>query len=335
MDELAAIRTFVRVVDSGSFSAVAREAGLGQPAVSKQIAALEVRLGAQLLRRTSRSLSVTEAGQDFYESAVRVVDDLERAVSRVGRGQTAPSGLIRVTVAPVFGRVHVLPSLGEFFARFPDITVEVVVTDRAVDLVQEGIDVAIHNGPLTDSSVVARKIASTPIVTVATPAYLKRHGEPRSPSDLEGHQCITFVSGGAARPWRFKGKLGEIVHHPKGRLRTNDAEQIRAGVLADLGLAHAPGWLFTREIASGHVRRILGRYERDPLSISAVHPGGRRLATKVRVFIDFLAEVLAAEPSLAIDRRSVKASPDIARALPPRVPSDARPARGGRRLPRR
>src|SRR5580692_6243431 len=118
MDQFEAIRMFVRVVDSGSFSAVAREAGIGQPAVSKQIAALEVRLGAQLLRRTSRSLSVTEAGQDFYESAVRLVDDLETAVSRIGRGQTAPSGLIRVAVAPVFGRVHLLPRLGEFFARW-------------------------------------------------------------------------------------------------------------------------------------------------------------------------------------------------------------------------
>ena len=303
MDQLEAIRMFVRVVDSGSFSAVAREAGVGQPAVSKQIAALEARLGAQLLRRTSRSLSVTEAGQDFYESAVRVVDDLETAVSRIGRGQTAPSGLIRVTVAPVFGRLHVLPSLGEFFARFPHIVVEVVVTDRAVDLVQEGIDVAIHNGPLTDSTVVARTIAATPVVTVATPEYLKRHGEPKSPGGLDGHECITFVSGGAARPWRFKAKFGEIVHQPKGRLRTNDAEQIRAAVLAGLGVAHTPGWLFTREIASGDVRRMLRKYERDPLAISAVHPGGRRLATKVRVFIDFLVEVFAAEPSLALAQR--------------------------------
>jgi LysR family transcriptional regulator, regulator for bpeEF and oprC len=302
-DSLAAIRMFVRVVDCGSFSAVAREAGIGQPAVSKQIAGLEARLGAQLLRRTSRSLSVTEAGQDFYESAVLLVDDLERALSRVGRGQTAPSGLVRVTVAPVFGRLHVLPRLGEFFARFPDIVVEIVVTDRTVDLVQEGVDVAIHNGPLNDSTVVARKIAATPIVTVATPGYLKRYGEPKTPSDLDGHGCITFVSGGAARKWRFKGKFGEIVHQPKGRLRTNDAEQIRAAVLAGLGVAHTPGWLFTREIASGDVRRILRKYERDPLSVSAVHPGGRRLATKVRVFIDFLAEVFAAEPSLALDRR--------------------------------
>jgi LysR family transcriptional regulator for bpeEF and oprC len=297
---------FVRVVDSGSFSGVAREAGIGQPAVSKQVAALEARLGAQLLRRTSRSVSVTQAGQDFYESAVRLLDDLDTAVSRVGRGQTAPSGLIRVTVAPVFGRVHLLPRLGEFFARFPDIVVEVLVTDLTVDLVQEGVDVAIRHGPQTDSTLVARKIATTPVVTVAAREHLERHGEPKSPSELEGHECVTFVSGGGAWPWRFKGKFGEIVHQPKGRLRTNDAEQIRAAVLAGLGFAHTPGWVFTREIASGEVRRVLRKYERDPLSISAVHPGDRRLATKVRVFVDFLAEVFAAEPSLSVEQRTTR-----------------------------
>jgi LysR family transcriptional regulator, regulator for bpeEF and oprC len=299
MDRVEAIRTFVRVVESGSFSAVAREAGVGQPAVSKQVAALEARLGAQLLRRTSRSLSLTEAGQDFYESALRLLDELEAAESRVGRGQTAPSGLIRATVAPVFGRVHILPRLRQFFTRYPDITVELQVTDRTVDLVQEGIDVAIHNGEIGDSTLMARKIAATPIVTVATPAFLKKHGTPTSPSELEGRECIISVARGMPRPWRYKGKVGEIVHQPRGRLRTNDAEQIRAAVLAGLGLAHTPGWLFTREIESGAVRRLMRPYEREPLTISAVHASGRRLATKVRVFIEFLAEVFAAEPSLA------------------------------------
>lgn len=299
MDQLAAIRMFVRVVESGSFSVVAREAGVGQPAVSKQIAALEASLGAPLLRRTTRRVTVTEAGQDFYESAVRLVGDLDDAVARVGRGQTSPSGLVRVSVAPVFGSVHILPKLADFYARFPEIVVELLVNDRTLDLVHEGIDLALHNGPLHDTAVVARRIASTPVVTVATPAYLAKHREPKRPSDLERHDCITFVSGGAVRPWRFLGKLGEIVHHPAGRLRTNDAEQIRAAVLADLGIAHTPGWLFTREIEAGTVRCLLRKYQREPLPIHAVYPAGRRLATKVRVLIDFLADAFASEPSLA------------------------------------
>jgi LysR family transcriptional regulator, regulator for bpeEF and oprC len=304
MDQIAAIRMFVRVVESGSFSAVARAAGVGQPAVSKQITALETRLGAQLLRRTSRSLSLTQAGQDFYESAVRLIDDLEAAESRVGRGQTAPSGLIRVTVAPVFGRLYLVPRLQEFFARYPDIIVECVVSDRIVNLVEEGVDLAIHNGELKDSTLVVKRIATTPVITVASPSYLKSHGEPASPSELDGHRCVIYAPQGAPRAWGFKGKLGDIEYQPKGNFRTNDADQIRAAVLSDLGLAHTPGWLFAPEIASGAVRLVLRDYEPAPLSISAVHPAGRRLATKIRVFVDFLAEIFAEEPGLVPGFRS-------------------------------
>jgi DNA-binding transcriptional LysR family regulator len=303
MDQIAAIRMFVRVVESGSFSAVARAAGVGQPAVSKQITALEAHLGAQLLRRTSRSLSLTEAGQDFYESAVRLIGDLEAAESRVGRGQNAPSGLIRVTVAPVFGHLYVVPRLREFFVRYPDIILEFVVTDRIINLVEEGVDLAIHNGDLKDSTLTVKRIATTPVITVASPSYLKAHGEPASPSDLDGHRCIIFAPQGAPKPWGFTGKFGDIEYRPKGSFRSNDADQIRAAVLSDLGLAHAPGWLFAAEIASQAVRLVLRDYEPAPLSISAVHPAGRPLATKVRVFIDFLAKVLAEEPNLAICRR--------------------------------
>lgn len=300
MDHIAAIRTFVRVVESASFSAAAREAGVGQPAISKQITALEAHLGAQLLRRTSRSLSLTEAGQDFYEAAVRLVDDLAAAESRVGRGQTAPSGLVRVTVAPVLGRLHVVPRLPAFFARYPDIIVEAMVTDRVVNLVEEGVDLAIHNGELHDSTLVVRKIATTPVITVASPEYLRMHGEPTTPSELDAHSCVIFAPRGAPKAWGFKGKFGEIAYRPKGSFRTNDADHIRTAVLCHLGLAHTPGWLFAPEIASGDVRRVLREHEPSPLPISAVHPAGRRLSTKVRVFIDFLAEIFAQEPSLAI-----------------------------------
>lgn len=299
MNEIGVIRMFVRVVESGSFSAVAREAGVGQPAVSKQITALEAQLGAQLLRRTSRKLSLTEAGQDFYESAVRLIDDLDAAVSRVGRGQTVPSGLIRVTVAPVFGRLYIVPRLPAFFERYPGIMIESVVTERIVNLVEEGIDLAIHNGGLPDSNLVVRKIATTPVITVASPAYLKTHGVPASPSELDSHHCIIFSSQGTPRSWGFKGKFGAIEYRPKGNFRTNDAEQIRTAVLGGLGLAHTPGWLFAPEIASGAACLVLRDYEPAPLAISAVHPAGRRLSTKVRVFIDFLAETFAQEPSLA------------------------------------
>jgi DNA-binding transcriptional LysR family regulator len=300
MDQIAAIRIFVRVVERGSFSSVAREAGVGQPAVSKQITALEAHLGAQLVRRTSRSLSLTEAGQEFYESAVRLLDDLEAAESRVGRGQTAPSGLIRVTVAPVFGRLYIVPRLSEFFARYPDIAVEAIVTDRVVNVIEEGVDLSIHNGELSDSTLVIRKIAVTPIITVASHQYLREYGEPTALSELNGHRCVIYAPQGAPKAWGFKGKFGNVEYRPKGNFRTNDADQIRAAVLCHLGLAHTPGWLFAREIATGDVRLVLRNYEPSPLSISAVHPAGRRLTTKVRVLIEFLAEIFAQEPSLTV-----------------------------------
>jgi LysR family transcriptional regulator for bpeEF and oprC len=300
MDRMDAISLFVRVVDSGSFSAVARSLGVGQPAVSKQVAALEAYLGAQLLQRTSRSLTLTEAGRDFYESGVRLLGELEAAESRVGRGRIAPSGMVRANVAPVFGRLYVVPRLSKFFARYPGVAVELVVTDRLVNLVEEGVDVGVHNGELSDSTLVARKIAQTSVVTVATPAYLAAHGEPAMPDELERHDCVIYAPQGAPRVWGFAGRFGPIDHQPKGAFRTNDAEQIRAAVLADLGLAHAPGWLFAAEIASGAVRPVLTAFEPDPLAISAVRPGGRFLASKVRVFIDFLTDAFAEEPSLAL-----------------------------------
>ncbi len=300
MDRLDAIEMFVRVVESGSFSTVARQRGVGQPAVSKQIAALEAHLGVQLMLRTSRSLTLTEAGQDFYELAIRLMGDLDAAESRVGRRQVSPSGLVRATVAPVFGGLYIVPRLQEFFACYPEIAVELLISDRPVNLIEEGVDVAVHNGELSDSTLIARRIAATPIVTVATPAYLEKHGAPATPSELDRHACIIFAPRGAPRPWGFKGKFGDIVHQPRGPFRSNDAEQIRAAVMAGLGLAHTPGWLFAHEIATGAVHRVLRDYEPADLPISAVHTGGRRLPSKVRVFIDFLAEIFAEESILAI-----------------------------------
>lgn len=300
MDRLDAIGLFVLVVDSGSFSAAGKSLGIGQPAVSKQIAGLEARLGAQLLQRTSRRLTLTEAGRDFYESAVRILGDLEAAASRIGRGRIAPSGLVRAAVPPVFGRLYVVPRLPEFFTRYPEVAVELVVADRIVNPIEEGVDLVVHHGPLSDSSLVIRKIGQTPIVTVATPAYLTAYGEPLTPGELEQHACVVYAPAGAARVWGFAGPAGPVTLHPKGAFRTNDADQIRAAVLADLGIAHAPGWLFAAEIARGKIRRVLEPFEPAKLQISAVRPENRFLSSKVRVFIDYLAEIFAEEPTLAL-----------------------------------
>ena len=294
MDRLDAIKIFVRVVDSGSFSAVARELRVGQPAISKQVAALEAHLGAQLLRRSSRNLSLTEAGREFYESAVRLVADLEAAESRIGRGQASPAGALRVAVAPAFGRLCIVPHLPSFFARYPELRLELRVSERVTNLVEAGIDVAIRLGDLADSGLVARKIGTTSVVVVASPKYLAKAGEPARPSDLERHRCVAFVANGRERPWYFGGKLGKVSHHPRAAFSSNEGEDLREAALAGLGIAQGPAWLFEKELASRTLRRILREYEPSELTISAVRPAGRRLARKVSVFIDFMCELFAA-----------------------------------------
>jgi len=300
MDRLDVMRLFLRVADSGSFSKAARAAGIVQPTVSKQIAALEARLGAQLLRRTSRGLSLTGAGQDFYDSSVRLLGDLDAAESRIGRGQVAPSGLVRVALSAGLGRMYVVPRLPDFFAQFPDVAIDLDISERHVNLIEEGIDVAIRIGHLADSTLVARRIGSMTMSTVASPAYLERFGTPATPDDLARHAAVPFMYQGAPRPWEFNGPDGVMTLVPKGPVQTNDAEHIRATVLAGLGIAHSAGWLFAADIASGAVTHILTEYTPAPYPINAVCPGGRRVPGKAKVFIEFLAGIFADEPALKL-----------------------------------
>src|SRR6201998_4228906 len=181
MDKFDAMQMFVRLVDKGSFSAVAKERGIGQPAVSKQISALENELGPELIHRTSRSISLTEPGRDFYESALHILDDFENATSRVGRGQTAPKGLIRVTVPPTLARLHMVSKLAAFFAAYPDLAVEMSASEGPSTIIEDGFDLAIHSGELPDSTLVARRFAQTMIIVVATPQYLTRYAATDSP----------------------------------------------------------------------------------------------------------------------------------------------------------
>jgi LysR family transcriptional regulator for bpeEF and oprC len=300
MDRLDAMQLFVRVVESGSFSKAARAEGVVQSTVSKQIAALEDHLGAQLLNRTSRGIGLTAAGQDFYDSAVRLLGELEEAEARVGRGQIAPSGLVRVATSAGIGRMYLVPRLPEFFARYPEIRLDFDVTERHVSLIEDGVDVALRIGNLADSTLIARRIGSAGMATVATPAYLDRAGEPRTPADLAAHACVGFIFQDAPQPWRFNGPAGPIVIEPRGAFRSNDAEHIRAAVLAGVGIGHNAGWLYAPEIASGALKPLLGDFAPHPNPIHAVTPAGRRVPGRVRVFIDFLAEVCAADPHLRI-----------------------------------
>jgi LysR family transcriptional regulator, regulator for bpeEF and oprC len=300
LDRLDVMQLFVRIAETGSFSKAARATGIGQPTASKRIAALEDRLGARLLQRTSRGLSLTDAGQAYYEVSVRLLGEIEAAESSLGRGRISPSGMVRVALSAGFGRMYVVPRLPEFFARYPDLAIDLNVSERYVNLIEDGVDVAIRIGVLADSALLARRIGSMEAVTVASPDYLDRFGEPKTPADLERHRAVIFMSRGAPRIWEFKGPSGAIAMQPRGQVRTNDAEHIRAAVRNGLGVAHNASWLFAPDIASGNVRSLLGDYAPDPYPIHAVYPGGRIIPAKVKVFVDFLAQVFAQEPSLRI-----------------------------------
>ncbi len=294
MDRLAAMRAFQRVVEAGSFTAVAREMGVAQPTISKLVAGLEAHLGAQLLHRGAQGIRLTDAGQDFFESTSALLAALEDAESRVGNRQSAPTGTLRVTLSAGFGRMHVVPLLPEFAALHPGLRIDLIVSDRFLDLVGEGIDVAIRIGNLPDSSMVARRIGQSWRQSVASPAYLARRGRPVHPDELAGHDCIGFLANGAVAPWHFARGFERLSIPPPGWLRSNDAEHVLAATQAGIGIAHAPSWLFAAALARGEVVAILPDWRPPPEPIHAVSPAGRRMPTRIRVFVDYLAERLAA-----------------------------------------
>lgn len=288
MDRLDAIRLFVRLVECGSFSAVGREEEIGQPAVSKQIAALERHLGAQLVLRTSRQVVITEAGQTFYESAKQWMDDFDAIESSVGVRQQSPRGLVRLNTAPAHGRLYVTPLLPEFFRRYPDVSVELSVSERHVDMVGEGVDLAIRHGRLVDSSLTARKLSETDFVLVASPGYLAAKGVPTRLSDLNTHTCVVFARGRERRPWSLKVGKETVSYVPHGSLLTGDAEHIRAAVLSGLGISQVPFWLLADEIRSGLVKILMPDLQPERVPIHLVYPAGRRVPMRVRVFMDYL-----------------------------------------------
>ena len=291
MDRLNAIRLFVRLVECGSFSAVGREEGIGQPAVSKQIVALERYLGAQLVLRTSRQVTITGAGQAFYESAKQLMDGFDALESSVGERQQSPRGTVRINTAPAHGRLCITPLLPGFLRQYPDVTIKLSVSERRVDLVEGGIDLAIRHGRLVDSSLTARKLSETDFVLVASPGYLAAKGVPTRLSDMDMHTCIAFTKDSERYPWSLKVKRETVSYVPHGSLMTGDAEHIRAAVLCGLGIAQVPFWLLADEIRSGEVQVLLPDLQPARVPIHLVYLAGHRVPTRVRVFIDYLVSV--------------------------------------------
>lgn len=299
-DRFSPLQLFVRVVELGNFTRAAHEAGLGQPAVSKQMAALEARLGTRLLDRSSRGLRPTAAGLDLYHSATRLMSDLDEAEARVRDGAAEPSGLVRVATPPALGRMYIIPKLAAFFGQFPNIEIEFTSGQRVVDLVKDGVDVALRVGDPGSSNFIARKIGDMRMITVAAPDYLAAHGTPTSLRDLSQHKLIAAQTDGRIVEWRFMGEEGTVSIMPSSALRSNDGEDLRASVLAGLGILHGPGALFHDDLEQGRVVQILGHYTADASPIHLVSSGGHKLPHRVRVFMDFLAATFATEPGLQI-----------------------------------
>jgi DNA-binding transcriptional LysR family regulator len=299
-DPLPLFRSFVRVVEAGSFSAVAREAGTSQPTISRQVAALEAHLGCRLIQRTTRSLTLTEDGRAFYETARRALEAVAEAETSVGRRKGRPTGTLRLAAATVMGRLHVLPRLPRFLDRHPDVSVDLVLGDGFTDLVEAGIDLALRVGVLEDPGLVARRIGLSRRIVAATPDYLSRHGAPATPDDLRRHACIVYAGLATGASWPFQGPDGRIAVPVTGRLRVNSTEAVRTATLQGLGIGMVPVWHFVDgEFETGRLVPLLRDWEAPPLPIHAVYPSRRFVAPKVRAMIDFLAEEFDADPRLS------------------------------------
>lgn len=286
MDRLQAMATFVRVVETGSFSGAARHIGVGQPAISKTIAQLEDRLQVRLLVRSTHGLTPTDAGVRFYERARMVIQEADEAELEARGAGAGLNGRLRVSAATTFARLLVVPRLPEFLARHPDLEIDIVLDDRVIDLVAEGIDVSLRMGQLSDSSAVARRLARGRRSVIATPAYLERSGTPSVPADLAVHEAIVYSQ--LENSWTFRKDGTEASVAIRGRVRVSAAEGIRAAVLADIGLTVNSDWMFAPELESGGVVRVLEDWELPPVDLWAVFPTGRLASAKARAFAEFV-----------------------------------------------
>lgn len=289
---LESLRLFARVVEAGNFTRVAEEQGLSQPSVSRRIAALEEQYRTRLLERSTRSVRPTEDGLALYEHACRVFDAVEDAASALNTRGRAISGRVRVAASVVFGRLELLPRIARFLAMYPEMTLDLQLSDRAVDLVEDGIDVAIRIGSVEQAGLILRPLGVNRRVLVAHRDYWARAGLPDTPDDLRRHACLVFTGLSEQGAWAFCGPGGDQQVPITGRLTFNTSDALREAVLLGLGPTITPSWFFRRELASGDVVAALQAYAPKPRAVQAVMPSRRLQAPRVRAFVDWLADEL-------------------------------------------
>lgn len=289
MDRLQQLQIFAAVVDAGSFAGAALRLHISPPAVTRAIAALEDRLGARVLSRTTRSVTLTDTGRRFLEKTRRILADLDAAEKEAIGEAAAPQGHLAVTASASFGRSALMPVVRDFLSRYPRVSVTTLLLDRVVNLVDEGVDVAVRIGHLADSSMIATRVGAVRRVLVASPAYLARRGTPRAPADLRGHAVIAFTGLMPNREWRFQtGRRSKaMVFTP--RLETNDAASAIAAAEMGEGITIALSYMVAGKVREGSLACVLDRFALPPLPVNLIHPDSRLISPKVRSFIDFAA----------------------------------------------
>jgi DNA-binding transcriptional LysR family regulator len=295
MDRFQAINAFTRVVEAGSFAQAAQRLSVSVSAVSRQVAELEAHLDARLLNRTTRRISLTESGRAFHERCVQLLADLEEAEQSAHAGAVTPRGTLRLTAAITFGARHLAAAIAEFLVRYPDMRFDIELSDRAVDLVEEGFDVAVRIGNIGSQNLVGRRLGATRLVCCAAPSYLRRHGEPKAPEDLVAHVCLAYEYSSLRNVWPFRDRQGrERNVRIAGPVRANNGRFLGALAVDGAGICYEPDFIVGPELRAGRLKALLKGYVPAASTIYAVYPSRRHLSAKVRVFTDFLVERFAA-----------------------------------------
>ncbi|GAA0406596.1 LysR family transcriptional regulator [Cocleimonas flava] len=283
------LKLFVRLAATNNISSAGQELGLSPAVSSSHINKLEERLGVRLLHRTTRKVSLTEEGEAFLPHAVEVLSSVEAARASVGAGEVFPRGVLRVTAPASFGGMHMMPAVKDFLTRYPDLTIDFRFSDAIVDLVEGGFDIAIRNSDLKDSTLIARKLAPDNRIICASPEYLEKFGEPKTPQELENHNCINLMG---LENWVFETPKGQVTIKTKGRFRSDNGEAVRDACVDGLGITINSQWIAYKHLESGELVEILKDFPLvSDTAIWAVYPSSQLLAPKVRVFIDYFSEL--------------------------------------------